>query len=426
MIRLPFRFSSMERVAAIARGRAVGHTAAVPAGAAAMEIPSRIKAAEDELASWRRDLHAHPELGFEEQRTSDFVAERLAAFGCEVHRGVGGTGVVGRLRLGNSPRSIGLRADMDALPIREENTFAHRSQHEGKMHACGHDGHTTMLLGAARYLAETRNFDGTVHFIFQPAEEGRGGAAAMVKDGLFARFPCDAVFGMHNFPHLPAGKFAIRPGAMTAAGAFFDVAVAGHGSHAAFPEDSVDALVAASTIATTLQTVISRNVRAMDTAVLSLTQIHAGDAYNVIPQHAVLRGTVRTFSAATMALIEKSMRRIIENVAKGLGARAELDFRQLFPSVVNDPGECTFMADAAAELVGESEVDRNGPLIMTSEDFSFLLEQCPGAYILIGNGGGASGCDLHNPGYDFNDKILGLGATLYARLVERKLERMTG
>src|SRR5262249_4387232 len=270
----------------------------------------RIAAFHDDLTHIRRDIHAHPELGFEEQRTSDLVAAQLEHYGIEVTRGVGKTGVVGRLRVGNSPRAIGLRADMDCLPILEANGFDHRSTHPGRMHACGHDGHTTMLLGAARYLAATRNFDGTVHFIFQPAEEGLGGAAAMVDDGLFDRFPCDVIFGMHNRPGLAVGKFQIRPGAMMAGGAFFDIAVKWVGAHGARPESGIDPVVVAAHIATALQTIVARNVRPQDTAVVSVTQIHGGDAYNVIPERAVLRGTARTFSAATTRLIEDRMRKL--------------------------------------------------------------------------------------------------------------------
>ena len=386
-----------------------------------MDIIERIKAYHNSLIDWRHDIHAHPELGFEEKRTSDFVAEKLASFGCEVHRGIGKTGVVGRLKLGSASRSIGLRADMDALPIHETNTFAYRSQHDGRMHACGHDGHTTMLLGAARYLAETRAFNGTVNFIFQPAEEGLGGGDAMVKDGLFERFPCDAIFGMHNRPSLAVGKFSIRPGAMMAGGAYFDILVTGRGAHGARPESGVDPVVAASHITTALQTIVSRNVRPIDTAVVSVTQIHAGEAYNVIPQQAVLRGTVRAFSKETLTLIETNMRRIASGIAEGLGASAALDFRIVFPPLVNDAAETAFIADAAASLVGEENVNRNGGLTMASEDFSYMLNARPGAYIQIGNGDGAGGCEVHNPGYDFNDAILPLGASLFVRLVERKL-----
>jgi amidohydrolase len=391
-----------------------------------MEMPviDRVQQDHAEMTAWRRDIHAHPELGFEEQRTSDLVAAKLKSFGCEVHRGIGKTGVVGRLQVGNSPRSIGLRADMDCLPMEEANQFAHRSRHAGRMHACGHDGHTTMLLGAARYLATTKNFDGTVNFIFQPAEEGLGGGEAMIKDGLFERFPCDSIFGMHNWPGLGVGKFAIRPGGMMAGGAFFDIAVTGVGAHGAKPETGVDPVLVASHIVTALQSIVSRNVRPSDTAVLSTTQIHGGDAYNVIPQQAVIRGTARAFSTETLTLIETNMRRIASNVAAGFGATAELDYRRIFLPTVNDAAETDFIADTAAELVGEENVDRDGPLIMASEDFSFMLAMRPGAYMMIGNGDGEGGCAVHNPGYDFNDEILPLGASLFARLVERKLERL--
>ena len=388
-----------------------------------MNIIERIAEFHDDLTNWRRDIHAHPELGFEEQRTSDLVAQKLAEFGCEVFRGIGRTGVVGRLRAGASQRSIGLRADMDALPIEEATNLPYRSRHEGRMHACGHDGHTTMLLGAARYLAETRNFDGTVHFIFQPAEEGLGGGDAMVKDGLFERFPCDEIFGMHNRPGLAVGKFQIRTGPMMAGGAYFDIAVTGRGAHGARPEAGIDPVIVASHITTALQTVVSRNVRPLDTAVLSVTQIHAGDAYNVIPEQAFMRGTVRAFSSATMTLIEQNMGRIASGLAAGFGATAELDFRLIFPPLVNDGGEAEFIADTAADLVGEENVNRNGNLVMASEDFSYMLGRRPGAYIQIGNGDGAGGCEVHNPGYDFNDAALPLGASLFARLAERKLPR---
>jgi amidohydrolase len=388
-----------------------------------MPIISRIAESHAELTGWRRDIHAHPELGFEEHRTADLVAQKLAEFGILVHRGIGKTGVVGELRNGNSPRTIGLRADMDALPILEANQFPHRSQSDGRMHACGHDGHTTMLLGAARYLAETRDFDGTVHFIFQPAEEGLGGAKAMVEDGLFERFPCESIFGMHNRPGLAVGKFQIRTGAMMAGGAFFDIAVNGRGAHGARPESGIDPVLVASHITTALQSIVSRNVRPVDTAVVSVTQIHAGHAYNVIPESAVIRGTARCFSPQTMTLIGDNMRRIASGVASGFGATAETDFRPLFPPLVNDASESEFIADTAAELVGADNVNRNAGLVMASEDFSYLLELRPGAYIQIGNGDGAGGCEVHNPGYDFNDAALPFGASLFARLAERKLAR---
>jgi len=386
-----------------------------------MKPMKRIAEFHDDLTNWRRDIHAHPELGFAEHRTSDLVAQKLAEFGYEVFRGIGRTGVVGRLSAGTSPRSIGLRADMDALPIEEATNLTYRSRHEGRMHACGHDGHTTMLLGAARYLAETRNFDGTVNLIFQPAEEGLGGGEAMVKDGLFDRFPCDAIFGMHNRPGLAIGKFQIRTGPMMAGGAYFDIAVIGRGAHGARPEAGIDPVIIASHITTALQTVVSRNLRPLDTAVLSVTQIHAGDAYNVIPERAFIRGTARAFDPKTLGLIEQNMGRIASGIASGFGATAELDFRTLFPPLVNDAVEAEFIADTAAGLVGEENVNRNGNLVMASEDFSFMLDRRPGAYIQIGNGDGLGGCEVHNPGYDFNDEALPFGASLFARLAERKL-----
>ena len=388
-----------------------------------MPIINRIAGMHDDLTRWRRDIHAHPELGFEEQRTSDLVAAKLAEFGCEVYRGIGKTGVVGQLRVGTSPRSVGLRADMDALPIQEANDFDHRSRHDGRMHACGHDGHTTMLLGAARYLAETRNFDGTVNFIFQPAEEGLGGAAAMVEEGVFDRFPCDAIFGMHNTPGLAVGKFTIRTGPMMAGGGFFDITVLGRGAHGARPESGVDPVIAASHIAAALQTIVSRNVRPVDTAVVSVTRFHAGDAYNVIPERAVIGGTVRAFENDTFALIERNMKRIATGVAGGFGATAEVDFRSLFQPLINDAQEAAFIAETAAEVVGADNMERNGNLVMASEDFSYMLNRRPGAYIRIGNGDAPGTCQVHNPGYDFNDAALPIGASLFARVVERKLAR---
>jgi hippurate hydrolase len=387
-----------------------------------MNAIDRIVAAHSEITAWRRDIHAHPELGFDETRTADLVARKLEAFGFdEVHRGIGGTGVVGVLRAGTSPRRIGLRADMDALPIQEANDFDHRSRHAGRMHACGHDGHTAMLLGAAQYLAATRRFDGTVHFIFQPAEEGLGGAKAMIDDGLFERFPCDSIFGMHNRPKLALGRFAVRAGPMMAGGAFFDIDVHGVGAHGARPETGVDSLMVAVQIASTLQTIVSRNVPPVETAVLSITQFHAGDAYNVIPQTARLSGTVRAFSMKTMELIERNMRRTAQGVAQSMGAQASVDFRVNFAPLVNDPAEADFAASICADIVGADRVDRNPPLIMASEDFSFMLEKVPGCYLNIGNGDVEGACEVHNPGYDFNDDAIPLGASFFAKLVEKKL-----
>ena len=386
-----------------------------------MNALARIAHFHPDMTAWRRDIHAHPELGFEETRTADLVARQLESWGIEVHRGVGRTGVVGVLRNGTSSRTIGLRADMDALPIEEANAFDHRSKHAGRMHACGHDGHTAMLLGAAKYLAETLNFDGTVNFIFQPAEEGLGGALAMIEDGLFERFPCDSIFGMHNRPNLAVGQFNVRAGPMMAGGAFFDIDITGVGTHGARPEAGVDPLIVGVQMVSTLQTIVSRNVKPIDTAVLSVTQFHAGDAYNVIPQTARVSGTVRAFSKEVMALVEANMRRTAKGVAEAMGASASVDFRINFAPLVNDAAETEFAAAVCEELVGAANVHRNTAPVMGSEDFSFMLEKVPGCYINIGNGVGDGGCEIHNPGYDFNDAASPLGASFFARVVERKL-----
>ncbi|NLD69416.1 MAG: amidohydrolase [Limnobacter sp.] len=387
------------------------------------ELAALIDRHHAEFTAWRRDIHAHPELGFAESRTAALVADRLEAFGVDVHRGVGRTGVVGVLRAGDSPRTIGLRADMDALPIHEANDFEHRSRHDGVMHACGHDGHTAMLLGAAKVLAATRRFDGTVHFIFQPAEEGLGGAKAMLDDGLFERFPCDTIFGMHNRPKLAVGRFAVRAGPMMAGGAFFDIDVTGVGAHGARPEAGIDPIIVAVQIASTLQTIVSRNVRPVDTAVLSITQFHAGDAYNVIPQTARLSGTVRAFSNETMALIGENMERTAENVARAMGAQAKVDFRVNFQPTINDAEQAEFAASVCAELVGADNVERNPPPNMASEDFSFMLARVPGCFVNIGNGDVEGSCEVHNPAYDFNDAALPWGVAFFVRMVERKLAR---
>lgn len=386
-----------------------------------MALVEAIADAHDELTAWRHDIHAHPELGFDEHRTADLVASRLESFGIEVHRGIGKTGVVGVLRSGDSSRRIGLRADMDALPINEANHFDHRSTNPGVMHACGHDGHTTMLLGAAQYLAATRRFDGTVHFIFQPAEEGLGGARAMIDDGLFQRFPCDAIFGMHNRPGLTAGKFAVRSGPAMAAGAFFDVQVQGVGAHGARPESGVDPLIAAAHIATAMQTIVSRNVSPLDSAVVSVTQFHSGDAYNVIPQTATLAGTIRAFSEEVLEKVSEKVKHIAEGTASALGATASVSVKVQFAPTINDPEQAEFAAGICETLVGADRVDRNPPLIVASEDFSFMLREVPGCYLFIGNGDEPGGCEVHNPAYDFNDRVLPLGASFFARAVEAKL-----
>ncbi|MBX6744441.1 MAG: amidohydrolase [Acetobacteraceae bacterium] len=386
-----------------------------------------IRRYQEQLTEWRRDFHAHPETGFEEHRTSALVAERLASWGIEVHREVGRTGVVGVLRNGKGNRAIGLRADMDALDMPEENEFAHRSTIPGKMHGCGHDGHTTMLLGAARYLAETRNFEGTVYFIFQPAEEGQGGAQAMIADGLFERFPCDAIYGLHNRPGLEVGRYGIRPGAMMAGCAFFDVHIRGKGGHGARPESTVDPVVCGAQIVTALQSVVARNVAPADTAVVSITGFSAGQAYNVIPERVSLRGTVRAFKVETMRLVEARMRALVQSIATGFGATAELDFREITIPLINTEEQTRIIADAAAALVGEAHVDRDRAPVMGSEDFSYMLAERPGAYIIVGNGtGDAGGCEVHNPRYDFNDAAIPYGAGILAAVVERELQPLKG
>ncbi len=385
----------------------------------------RIRDWQDEFTAWRRDFHAHPELGFEEVRTSALVAERLESWGIEVHRGIGKTGVVGVLRNGNGQGRIGLRADMDALPMPEANDFAHRSTIDGKMHACGHDGHTTILLAAARYLAETKNFDGTVHFIFQPAEEGRGGAQAMLADGLFDRFPCDAVYGLHNRPGLPVGQFAIRPGAVMAGALFFDILVQGRGGHGARPESTIDPVIVGVQIVSALQTIVSRNVAALDAAVISVTGFNAGDAYNVIPDRVTMKGTVRAFKVETMRLVEERMRAVAQSIAAGFGASAEVTYREIAAPTINTPEEAAAMGDAAVALVGEAHVERNRAPVMGSEDFAYMLLEKPGAYIHVGNGvGDAGGCEVHNVHYDFNDAAIPYGGGMLATLVEQKMPRV--
>jgi amidohydrolase len=383
----------------------------------------RARTFQTELSAIRRDIHAHPELGLEEYRTADLVVRKLEEWGIEVHRGIGKTGVVGVLRNGNGEDAVGLRADMDALPILEAAGLPHASQHPGRMHACGHDGHTTMLLGAAKYLAETRNFNGTVNFIFQPAEEGIGGAQAMLQDGLFERFPCNHVYGMHNWPGVAVDRVVTSPGVRFAGGGFFDITITGKGAHGAHPHQGIDPVVVACHLGTALQSIVSRNISAQDSAVLSITRITSGDAYNVIPQHAVLAGTVRTMKREVMATIEQNMRRLATSLAAGFGAEAELDFRFLFAPVVNDNAEAAAYADAAAEVVGEQNVQRDAPPLMASEDFGFMMERVPGAHILLGNGGSAP---VHNDQYDFNDEAIPYGVALYAAITGRKLPKGTG
>ena len=370
------------------------------------------------LTGIRHDLHAHPELGMAEHRTAALVASQLEAWGIEVHRGVGGTGVVGVLRAGSGNRAVGLRADMDALPIQEATGLPFGSTVPGVMHACGHDGHTTMLLGAAKYLAETRNFSGTVHLIFQPGEEGCGGALAMLGDGLFGRFPCDAIYGMHNRTGMAVGEYAVGQGAMMAGGAFFDIAVGGKGSHGARPEAGIDPVLAACHIGAALQSIVSRNLSPRDPAVVSVTKIVGGDAYNVIPQTATLSGTARFFTHEVAAAIEGAMRRLAEGVAAGFGATAVLDWRLIFAPLVNTADAVALVEQVAAELVGRERLATDKPPVMGSEDFAFMLEQVPGAYLNVGNGPGFS---PHHPGYAFNDDAIPYGAGMYAGIVETAL-----
>ncbi|MEJ5210211.1 MAG: M20 aminoacylase family protein [Burkholderiales bacterium] len=386
-----------------------------------MQIPARIQSELPRLVALRHELHAHPELAFEEHRTADLVVRVLEKAGIEVHRGLAGTGVVGVLRAGRSPRAIGLRADMDALPIEEENTFPHRSRHPGRMHACGHDGHTAMLLAAAEYLAATREFDGTVYFIFQPAEEGEGGARAMIEDGLFTRFPMDAVFGLHNWPGLPVGQIAVHSGPVMASTDQFDIILRGHGAHAAMPHQGRDPVLAGAALVQALQGLISRECAPLDAAVLSVTRFHAGEAYNVIPPQAVLGGTVRTLRPEVQAQLEAAIERMATGIAQAHGMQAQVDYRRGYPATVNSLREAAFCRQVAAEVVGEAQVRTDLPPSMGAEDFAYMLRERPGCYVWLGNGPGEGGCTLHNPRYDFNDAALPIGAAYWVRLAERWL-----
>jgi amidohydrolase len=386
-----------------------------------MSVIDRIAGFQADLVEIRRDLHAHPETAFEERRTADVVAARLAALGVEVHRGLARTGVVGVLRAGSGRRAIGLRADMDALHLAELNDFGHRSLHAGKMHACGHDGHTAMLLGAARYLAETRHFDGTVYFIFQPAEESEGGGEVMVREGLFEQFPADVVFGMHNWPGVPVGQFQLRAGPMMAGTNRFEITVTGRGGHAAMPHQSIDPVVAGSALVQALQTLTSRNLSPLDSAVVTVTQFHGGNAWNVIPSEVVIRGTTRAFTPETQDLLEDGMRRICDGVTAAHGCEVALRYERNYPPLVNSGREAQVAREVLEGLVGAENVHWDCAPTMAGEDFAFMLQARPGCFVFIGNGPGQGGCMLHNPRYDFNDAILPLGASYWARLVERYL-----
>jgi hippurate hydrolase len=381
------------------------------------------------IAAMRRDIHAHPELCYEENRTADVVAKALTEWGIPVHRGLGKTGVVGIVKNGSSPRAVGLRADMDALPMTEHNTFAHASRHAGKMHACGHDGHTAMLLAAAKHLSRHRNFDGTVYLVFQPAEEGGAGAREMIKDGLFEKFPMEAIFGAHNWPGYGVGTFGVSAGPMMASGSIFTLTVRGKGSHAALSYLGVDPVPVACQIVMAWQTIVSRNLRAMEAAVISATMINAGEAFNVIPDSASVKGTVRTLSNEAVVLIEKRMREVAEGICAAHGATCEFEFNRGYPVTVNHVAETEFVKRVLGDVVGAANVMPFEP-VLASEDFSFFLQAKPGCYFMIGNGDGGhrehghgiGPCTLHNPSYDFNDDLIPLGATAWVRIAESWLK----
>jgi amidohydrolase len=388
-----------------------------------MPIIDRIADMQAEVAAWRRDIHAHPEIMFDVHRTAAAVAEKLKAFGCDdIVTGIGKTGVVGVIRgTGDGPRKvIGLRADMDALPMDEQTNLPYRSQNPGKMHACGHDGHTAMLLGAAKYLAETRNFSGTAVVIFQPAEEGGGGGREMVKEGLMERFGIDEIYGMHNMPGIPLGQFAIRPGPLLAAADRIVIEIEGLGSHAAKPHLGVDPVVVGAQIVNQAQTVVSRSVDPVKSGLISICQFHAGSADNVIPQTAILRGTARSLLPEVRDTLEKRLREIVEGTAKAYGARATLTYSRHYPVTKNHERQTEFAAAIAADVVGREGVDAETPPLMGGEDFSFMLEARPGAFIFIGNGDSAG---LHHPAYDFDDKIIPAGISFWARLVETAMPK---
>lgn len=390
-----------------------------------MKLIESILADAAAIAAVRRDIHAHPELCFEEQRTSDVIAKQLTDWGIPIHRGLGTTGVVAILQSGTSDRAVGLRADIDALPMTEKNTFAHASKHPGKMHACGHDGHTAMLLAAAKHLAKNRNYDGTVYLIFQPAEEGGGGAREMIKDGLFEKFPMEAVFGAHNWPGMAAGQFAVKNGPCFASSNEFKIVIRGKGAHGAMPHNGIDPVPVACSMVQAFQTIITRNKRPIDAGVISVTMIHAGEATNVVPDSCEIQGTVRTFTLEVLDLIEKRMQEVAEHTCAAFGAQCEFEFVRNYPPTINHPAESEFVRQQLGELVGAANVHEFEPT-MGAEDFSYYLLEKPGCYFLIGNGDGShregghgmGPCMLHNPSYDFNDELIPLGATMWVRMAE--------
>jgi hippurate hydrolase len=398
-----------------------------------MQLIESILADAAAMATIRRDIHAHPELCFEEVRTADVIAKALTEWGIPIHRGLGKTGVVGIVKNGTSNRAVGLRADIDALPMTEHNQFAHASTHPGKMHACGHDGHTAMLLAAARHLARHRNFDGTVYLIFQPAEEGGGGAREMMKDGLFEKFPMEAVFGAHNWPGMAVGQFALKSGGVMASSNEFRIVIRGKGSHAALPHNGIDPVPIACQMVQGFQTIITRNRRPVDPGVISVTMIHAGEATNVVPDSCELQGTVRTFTFELLDLIEQRMKAVAEHTCAAFGATCEFEFTRNYPPTINHVKETEFARRVLGTVVGADNVVEFEPT-MGAEDFSFFLQAKPGCYFMIGNGDGAhregghglGPCMLHNPSYDFNDELIPLGATAWVRMAEEWLAQPQG
>ena len=390
-----------------------------------MQLIESILADAASITAIRRDIHAHPELCFHEERTADVIAKALTDWGIPIHRGLGKTGVVGIVKNGTSNRAVGLRADIDALPMTEHNHFAHASTHPGKMHACGHDGHTAMLLAAARHLSRHRNFDGTVYLVFQPAEEGGGGAREMMKDGLFDKFPMEAIFGAHNWPGMQVGQFALKSGPVFASSNEFRIVIRGKGAHAAMPNNGIDPVPVACQMVQAFQTIVTRNKKPIETAVVSVTMIHTGEATNVVPDSCEIQGTVRTFTTETLDLVERRMKGIAEATCAAFEAGCEFEFRRNYPATVNHPAETEFARQLLGEVVGADNVLEFEPT-MGSEDFSYFLQAKPGCYFLIGNGHGShrqgghgmGPCMLHNPSYDFNDELIPLGATLWVRLAE--------
>jgi hippurate hydrolase len=385
----------------------------------------KIRSYHAELRAIRRDIHAHPELAFQESRTSQLVADQLAAWGIEVHRGLAKTGLVGIVKgkKSSSGRAVGLRADMDCLPMHETNNIPHKSTHAGRMHACGHDGHTTMLLGTARYLAETRNFDGTAFLIFQPAEEGGGGGKLMVEEGLFERFPANEVYAVHNWPGLPPGQIAVRPGPVMAATDEIVVTVRGKGGHAAMPQLTVDPVVITAQVISALQTIASRNANPLDAIVVSVCSMETSQTgvFNVIPDFVKLIGTVRTFRPETRTMAEARIKEIVAGVSKAMGGSAQIEYKLGYPSTINSEREAVFAARVGERVFGKNNVFTDAEPTMGGEDFSYMLQARPGAYVFLGQGGGPNNCFLHNPGYDFNDEVIPLGAGYLAALVEESL-----